>query len=104
MSGVGRPSARKTQKGDAARGFFGGTTSAEKPRQRSRLLASATNQRRDDDDGPVRTAETLCGEHRDKLKLFCFECARPLCVECTYFEDAHEGHHVKPLAMALSLA
>lgn len=48
--------------------------------------------------------EKLCEKHKDKLKLFCFNCVIPVCVMCSHYETDHEGHQIKPVTIAIDLA
>ncbi|CAI2385890.1 unnamed protein product [Moneuplotes crassus] len=51
----------------------------------------------------LKTEEEDCKAHKEKLKLFCFNCGKPLCVMCTHYETSHEGHTIKPIPIAIKL-
>ncbi|XP_069491028.1 E3 ubiquitin-protein ligase TRIM39-like [Ambystoma mexicanum] len=45
------------------------------------------------------TQENMCGEHEEKLKLFCGDDRRPICVVCRESGD-HRTHKVRPVSEA----
>eukprot|EP00061_Rhincodon_typus_P003463 g20151.t1 len=45
---------------------------------------------------------SLCPEHDEKLKMFCRDDQRPICVVCSVSQQ-HQGHAVSPIAEAVEL-
>ncbi|KAA0720828.1 Zinc-binding protein A33 [Triplophysa tibetana] len=49
---------------------------------------------------PTADPEDICQEHKEKLKLFCFEDKKPICVVC-YTSKKHENHKCSPVEEAV---
>lgn len=49
---------------------------------------------------PTAVPEDICQEHKEKLKLFCFEDKKPICVVC-YTSKKHENHKCSPVEEAV---
>lgn len=49
---------------------------------------------------PTAVPEDICQEHKEKLKLFCFEDKQPICVVC-YTSKRHENHKCSPVEEAV---
>ncbi|XP_051547488.1 zinc-binding protein A33 [Myxocyprinus asiaticus] len=45
-------------------------------------------------------SEVVCGEHKETLKLFCFEDKQPICVVC-YTSKKHRNHRCSPVEEAV---
>ena len=46
--------------------------------------------------------DTLCLEHREKFRLFCYTDEKPLCISCNNPSNTkHSTHYVKSLAAVL---
>ena len=54
-----------------------------------------------------RCEDQICGEHREKFRLFCFTDEKPLCLTCNDMnqeQTPHATHYVKPLANVIEQA
>lgn len=39
----------------------------------------------------------ICGDHQEKLSVYCWTCKQCICHQCALWEGAHSGHVFKPL-------